>query len=171
MGVGKEVGFCCSYAVPVTNLKSRQPQMVDWQSLESFHGMPAYSASLCAKSQRGDGMGIFVIAKGLVAVSVSFRKKLRLLILFTFSSMDAECGKTSTGFLNPAKWDDREKNVWESFGKRWSYAASQNLDEHLWRLRSCPSWTDTQQLSSFYLLLIPRAARCIIKLHPASPLL
>lgn len=49
-------------------------------------------------------MGILVIAKGLGAVLVSFRKKLRLLILFTLSSMDAELGKTNIVFLKAAKW-------------------------------------------------------------------
>lgn len=41
-------------------------------------------------------MGPFVLAKGLVAGSVSFGRKLRLLIPFTFPRVEAELGRQST---------------------------------------------------------------------------
>lgn len=84
-------------------------------------------------------MEIFVIAKGLVAVLVSFRKKLRLLILLLFLAWMLNLGRQAQSFLILLRGDDMEKNIWEFLGRRWSYTAFPDLDEHLWRLRCFPS--------------------------------
>lgn len=78
-------------------------------------------------------MEIFVIAKGLVAVLVSFRKKPRLLILLLFLAWMLNLGRRAQSFLILLRGDDMEKNVSEFLGRRWSYTAFQDLDEHLWR--------------------------------------
>lgn len=83
-------------------------------------------------------MEILVIVKGLVAISVSFIRKVRLLILFPFPATDIELRKTkqqAQSFLILPSGDEMEKKVWDFLGRRWSFATSQDLDEHSWRLK------------------------------------
>lgn len=72
-------------------------------------------------------MESFVIAKGLVAVLVSFRKKLRLLIFLLFLAWTLNLGRRAQSFLILLRGDDMEKNVSEFLGRRWSYTAFQIL--------------------------------------------
>lgn len=67
-----------------------------------------------------------------------FYKKFRLLVLFSFPDMDAELRKTkqeAQSFLILWSWDEMEKKVWESLGRTWPFATSQDLDEHSWGLK------------------------------------
>ena len=87
-------------------------------------------------------MEILVIVKSLVAISVNFVRKVRLLILFPFPDIATEFRLTkqqAQSFLILPSGDEMEKKVWESLGRRWSFATSQDLDEHSWRLRGFPS--------------------------------
>lgn len=96
----------------------------------------------CTMSQRRDGREILVIVKSLVAISVSFIRKVRLLIIFPFPNIDVEFRKTkqqAQSFLILPSGDEMEKKVWESLGRRWSFANSRDLAEHSWRLRVFPS--------------------------------
>lgn len=64
-----------------------------------------------------------------------FYKEFRLLVLFSFPDMDAELRKTkqeAQSSLILQSGDEMQKKVWESLGRTWPFATSQDLDEHSW---------------------------------------